>query len=189
MPAPGIASHIGREVEITALDKTWRLSRLTRGLWREWFAWAKTVLPDPLKNAHEHVKNLVMEETALRQLQTALAKPEAARSIEESQLIIAKGMPLDQVNLLLQTISDEQKHHTTVAIDKAASMMSFGSPEINSLLAHPDGMSRLLWLALKKHQPDVTEDDAFEILLQVGNDKMKEIFETLSGVNPTPEKK
>jgi len=44
-------AHLGRETEVQALGRTWKLARFDRATWRQWMDWAKTQLPDPVEEA------------------------------------------------------------------------------------------------------------------------------------------
>ena len=126
-----IAMHVGREQEFTALGKRWKLGRLTRAVWDEFLAWARTVLPDPLDVIAAKVDRL----------------PEAL-----------------------------QKQAVRDAIELSQNYLSPDSPAVRELLGSLPGSVRMLWLLLRKHQPQVTEDEAFEMLVEVGSAVMAAKF-------------
>ncbi len=53
------------------------------------------------------------------------------------------------------------------ALDKAASYISVASPEMRSLLASVEGNAHLVWLLVRKHHPEVTEDEAYELFISL----------------------
>src|SRR5262245_43027442 len=59
------AEHIGREQEIQALGRTWRLSRFTRALWAQFLEWARKVIPNPLDVIKPHLKDFTVEQQNL----------------------------------------------------------------------------------------------------------------------------
>jgi len=135
------ANHLGRESELTALGRTWRISRWTRKIWNDWLDWAKTVLPDPVDTAQKRIEKW-----------PAHLQAEVARD----------------------------------ALDRANMGLSIGSRPVSALMDSPEGACQLLYLLLKKHQPDVTEDDAMDILMEVGLEAVQKRFDRASGTPPVP---
>lgn len=184
-----IASHVGQEQTVEANGKTWTLARLTRAVWRDWFKWAKTVLPDPQGEAHKHVQKLAEEEFRMQKLLNAIRTPSDKRTPAQIELV-EKNPDADPDLLahLIRTNSDEQKHAATIGIDKAASHLSLDSAETQSLLKNLEGLSHLLFLLLKKHQPEVTPEEAYDVLLAIGHKKIEGIIIEASGIAPSSPK-
>lgn len=81
-----------------------------------------------------------------------------------------------------------KEHHQAIgqdALDRANSAISIGSKAVNELLESPEGACYLLFLLVKKHHPDVTQDQAMDILMEVGLEAMKKKFDGASGQAPT----
>ena len=51
-------AHLGRETEVQALGRIWKLARFDRTIWRQWMDWAKTQLPDPVEEALKIIDRL-----------------------------------------------------------------------------------------------------------------------------------
>lgn len=184
----GFASHVGQEQTVQALGQTWKLSRLTRGVWRQFFAWARTILPDPQAEAHKHISRLAKEEYQIRRVHSAVNTPEEHRTPEQRALLaLAENADyLDPGYLAhaLQTNQDEQKQACTVGLDKATSTHSLNSPQIQSLLASIDGITQLMYLRLKPNHPDVTEDQAFSIVEEMSPEEAAASNRLASGESP-----
>jgi hypothetical protein len=174
--------HIGREAEISVNKRTYKLSRLTRAIWRKWFEWARTMLPDPLKVAHAQVTELAREEWRLSK------DAQAA----QADAIVKDGQPADPAKAeeaallwhLVQTNRDEQKFLTRIAIDKAASYLSMDAPETQSLLGAVEGQVELLYLLMKPNHPEITPDDALEIHFAIGEEAMASKLAQAGGTLP-----
>jgi hypothetical protein len=159
-----MAAHVGRE---TTLDdgagRRWRLSRLERRHWREFFAWADKVLPDPLDVAERQVERLARRALAVQQDQ-ALDEPTRAA--------------------LLAANDRQQRQITAQALDQSTSHLSLDSPQVRSLLGSVEGSTELLRLLLQEHQPGASADDAYALLNAVGLGKVHEVFDAAAGAVP-----
>ena len=93
--------------------------------------------------------------------------------------------PLAIVKKDLETWPKEvQEYLVRQALDRATRALSIGSPEVSLLLDSPEGSCRLLYHLLKKNHPDVTEDDAMDILFEVGQEELKKRFDKAAGTPP-----
>lgn len=168
----------GQEQEIEALGKTWRLSRQTRHVWREFALWAKSVLPDPIEAVSRHIDALGLKDA---EIVRTLMKQDAAEKEAATQ---EKRPPIALADKFIQYAETL----TSKALDKAASYLNFGGPELLSLMTCPEGQVRMLWLLLKKHNPDITEDTADDIANEIGPRRMAVVFKTAAGHVPRTEK-
>lgn len=183
-------SHIGREVEANALGRAWRFARWDRGVWVAFADWAKGKLPDPIEAMAKSIDQVAAADMlALRRL---LEADQKAKARYEADLAKCTG---DQERAALPrpvTVADK---YTSIAdmlaqraLDKASSCVSFNSPEMQSLMTNPVGSGYIVWLLLRKHQPDVTEDTAFDVGMELAQrGELPEIFNTTQGkVPPRP---
>lgn len=141
----------GREVTAEALGRSWTFSRWTLTILDDFLTWARTQIPDPLDLATRHVEKMMVEE----------------EKISNKALLAHRNKIKDEL--------------VTGAIKQAASYLDFGSPQVQSLLHSPLGGSHLLMLLLKAHQPDVTEEDAFQIIQEIGDQKLQHIMDVTTG--------
>ena len=77
---------------------------------------------------------------------------------------------------------DLQEKMVTWALEKKSRVLSLGSPEVNALFDDPEGTCHLLYLLLKKHQPDATEDDAMDVFNALGQEVLNKHFDLAAGV-------
>lgn len=164
------ADHIGREVTETVLGKAWTFSRWDRAIHQEFSKWAQTMLPDPLEAVQRNLDKIALKDAAiLRQLQIDdLA--ETKRAIEEKrEAILLHKQYTPFADLLVQK-----------ALDKAGMYLGFGSPEVTSLINTAEGSTHLLFLLLKQHQPEVTPDQAYAVMVSLGP-RLKDVLAAVQG--------
>lgn len=165
------ADHIGVEIEKEALGQKWRFSRWTREVWRALASWAKDVLPDPYEALSKNLDKIALKDAEiLRQLQIA-DNAERVKAKAESRPAILMA---PQFRPFADTMVDK-------IIDKANSYLSFNSPELNSLINSAMGGAQLYYLLLKPNHPDITEEQAYEIMLALSSEDAKEIVAAVSG--------
>ena len=70
------------------------------------------------------------------------------------------------------------------ACDRACDYLGVGSPAVQQCLASLEGSVYLLYLLLKANHPEMTEDMALEIALEVGADRLKATFDAAAGKAP-----
>lgn len=133
-------THIGKEKEIKALGKDWKLARWTREVWDQWLEWAKTRIPDPLERIRPSIEQW----------------PERVQD-----LLVERAM------------------------EKATTVLTMGSPEVQGLMDSLEGLSYLFYLLLRKNHPDVTEDEALAIVLEVGETEAAAAAKVASGQVPS----
>jgi len=96
--------------------------------------------------------------------------------------------PLDAIAKHLNSFSlDAQKYAVDQALDASRSFLSIGSPEIQSVLNSLEGGVRLLWLLLKTHQQNATEDDAYQVAMALGRDRLAAILAAAMGKEGSPQ--
>lgn len=166
----------GREQELTALGKGWKLSVCNRHVWKAFAEFVQTVMPDPIRAVANVIEQVASADAAV--LRGLFAKDKEAKDAKRNEVSLA-----DKYVQMAETI-------TNVAIMKAAARMSFGSYEMLDLLRWPDAQCKMLFLLLRKHQPDISEDTADEILNEIGHlEGFKKLFVTACGQVPPPQKK
>ena len=162
-------SHVGREITIEALGKTWRFGRWTRKIWVDFTSWAKSQLPDPIEATIKNIDKLVLKDAAIvRELQIQ-DQAEIERAKKENRQPVLMAPKYSQIAETL----------TSKALDKSASYLSFNSPEIESLLQSVPGSTYLFFLLLRQNHPDISEDEACEVFIGCSQE---EVFKILSAV-------
>lgn len=122
--------------EVYALGQTWTLSAWDAGVWREFLAWARAKLPDPLATGKKVID----------------AFPATAHDAVVRQSLFDACMPL---------------------VDN--------SPGVQHLLAGHDGASYMLWLLLRPNHPGVTQDDAYAIGRELGEEGLRPALARVRG--------
>jgi len=160
------ATFRGREATFEALGRTWRASRFDVDVIDDFTAWAGTVLPDPLEKSAAQVERLCAREYAVTQ---------------------DKTLSDDEKQRQLFFLRQHQDRLTRLALERASSYLALNSPEVVSLRKHPRGGAQLLHLLLVKHQPDVTLDECFRIMLEIDSDELCRVLAvTMGKAPPTP---
>jgi hypothetical protein len=171
MSANNVAGHIGREYKVTALGKEWTFSRWTRRVWVEFAAWAKKVLPDPITAALAAIEQATIRDAEIMRELTRKDAAEIAKAEKEQKppvLMAGQYKPLSEILV-------------NKAQELASSYLDFNSPQFRSILASPAGASYAMYLLLKPNHPDVTEDDAYDVMTALGGDEIGRIFATVQG--------
>lgn len=173
----GMVNHIGREVTVTALGQSWTFARWVRKTWVALTDYAQTRIPNPLKEAAAVLPEWsVCDAETIRKLAIAdeAEKVKAAAEGRTPVLMASKFSPASDT--LIQK-----------SIDKRATYLGFGSPELGSFMQSVDGMSFIFFLLLKPNHPDVTEDDAYEIMMSMdAADKARVMSVTRGEAQATP---
>jgi hypothetical protein len=168
----------GVEADVQALGRTWRLSRATRAVWRGFADWAREVLPDPLASVAAVIETVAAADAAVMRglMEQDVAGLTRARENGTPAVTVA-----DKYAQMAEVLTQR-------ALDRAGARFNWGCPEMMALLTRPDASARMVWLLLKKHQPDVTEDEADDVANELGPARFAELFVRASGRIP-PEKK
>lgn len=148
----------GRDGEVIVNGKTWKTGRMTLNVIDAFLDWCRPLLPDPLTIATNDVLRL---ERAVRDVQASDA-PDADKAA------------------VVATLRRQQEQVTELAFDRATAYLSWTAPEVQGVLRSPRGAARMLYLLLREHQPDVTEDDAWSVLTALG-EKQRDVFTKASG--------
>lgn len=165
---PDIAPHVGREATLTALGQTWTASRWDLQVWDDFLAWARTALPDPMDVAIAACERTAARERALSErLADTKDKAEAKR---------LQGQISDLQAIQTQTMK--------LGMDKGSSYLAVNSPEVRSLVSSARGSAHALWLLLRKHHPDVTEEVALEIIQQAEPEAINRLWTLVQGRAP-----
>lgn len=141
--------HVGREATFAALGREWRLGRWTRGVWRDWLAWAKRVLPDPLEAVSRVLDQIVAKDAEIYRDLLAKDEAEAAQAKKE-------GRAPRLLTGMYQPTSDQL---LKAGLDKSCSYLSITSPEVRGLLTSPAGSAKMFALLLAKHHPQEAGDE------------------------------
>lgn len=134
-------NQLGQELQFTALGRRWKTARQKHSINREFVAWVKPQLGDPMARLKSVVKDLP-ESVALE------AYRDAKKEAEEIE-----------------------------ALD-------WNSPAVVRFRQTTAGIVYNLYLLLRPYQPDVTEQDAADIINEIGDDKLMEIFARAAGQDP-----
>ncbi len=165
------AAHVGRETTTEAFGVTWSFTRWTRAVWVKFAAWAKDFLPDPIEEVIKHIDKLAVKDAeVIRQVRLA-DQAEMAKAAAEGRPPV----------LLAAGYKEMASEFREKAIEQATCYLSFDSRQMASLTRSVPGASQLFYLLLKPNHPELTEDDAYEILIAVGQAEVDRIFETVSG--------
>lgn len=173
----GMVSHIGREVTVSVMGQSWTFSRWTRKVWIALTDYAKGRVPNPLVEAHAVLPGYIIADAeAIRQLVIA-DEAEKVKAAEEGRLPV----------LMASKFSPSSDMLIQKSIDKRNLYMGFGSPELGAFMQSVDGMSFIFYLLLKPNHPDVTEDDAYEIMMAMdAADKARVMSVTRGDAQATP---
>jgi hypothetical protein len=70
------------------------------------------------------------------------------------------------------------------AVEAAAIPFGIGHPGVQAAVNGLEGTVHVVWLLLKPHHPDATEDDAFDLVMAIGFDEMERRLKKASGESP-----
>lgn len=134
-----ISPHIGREQEVTANGRTWKVARWDREVWWKLLQWARGHVSSPLDLVSKHLDRLCPE---------------------------------------------VQKYAVDRTLEKADTFLSINSELVQSIVKSLEGSVRILWLLLTPYQPAATEDDAFQLVADLGPERLDALFGTALGKVP-----
>ncbi len=154
------ASFRGRETTTEALGRTWKVSRWSLDRMDDFRDWAATQLPDPLE---------IAEKALLRHQRQAW------------QIGNDKSLPDEERAFLLAANQERQERLARLAMEQATGYLSFLSPQVRTLLFDPRGSARLFLTLLREHQPEVTEEQAYQIGEAVGSKEQERIMAVTMG--------
>lgn len=93
--------------------------------------------------------------------------------------------PFDGLERFVDKATTEQfAQLVTRAQERQMAMRSLDSPEVQALLSTLEGKIEQFYCQLKVHHPDVTRDQAFEILAAVGEAEVAKLKTQTSGEPP-----
>lgn len=174
------ANHIGSEEIMTALGRDWKLSRWDRKIWKAWIKWAKGEFPDPVAG----IRNEMLEHAYRDQVMKAEIGREQ-NNIDKQ----AAQIRINELSMRLAASAEVQKQLSKDAVLEAAKVISLGSPKAYELINSPEGAVYLLFLLMQKYQPEVTEDEAAEVYIQVGHEATQKTLDLAAGLAPITKKK
>lgn len=151
-------SFCGKECEVQALGQTWRFGRWTLGVLDEWTDWARGQLPNPIDEAVKVIERMELDEQE--------------RKITNQRLLLTRNKIKDEL--------------VNAAMRRASSYLAFNSPEVQSLMNSPRGAARLVKLLLKTNHPDVSEEQALDLVMALGED-LQRIMLVTAGKSPPGE--
>ena len=173
MSSNNLAGHVGREISKEIAGETWTFARWDRQVWVDFAAWGKSFLPDPLEVAMRNMDQIVLKDAeAMRELQR--------RDEAEEKKARETGRP---AVLMLPKYKQMAEYIVDKALEKAASYLSFNSPEMRSLINSAPGSAQVLFLLLKPHHPEISESQAFDLMQQMSPADIQEVFEVTAGRN------
>lgn len=167
-----LAEHVGREVQITTLGRTWKFSRWTRKVWAEFTAEAQKRIPNPLVEANLVLPDWSRGDAETLRLLIQADREEQAKAREEGRepiLVSDKFRP--NSDLLVEK-----------SIDKRNLYLGFQSKELQSYLFSVPGMSFVFFLLLKPNHPEITDEDAYDVMISVGPTEQARIVQTTQGI-------
>lgn len=171
-----VAAHLGREQEVTALGRTWKLARWDRGVWWRVLEWARGQVPDPLDAATAVIERMAGRQSRLQV--EAKGKPPA------------ESVPLLEEATILERRAEQLLR---IALDKRMVYLSVNAPEIQALMDSLEGSTRVLWELLKPAHGEVTDDDAYGILQHLtasgtaaDPEPLRRVLDTALGRQPAP---
>ncbi len=167
------ANHVGREVTVSALGQDWTFSRWDRRTWEAIAAWAKPLLPNPLREFRAVVAEFAAEDAQI------LRDLYIADLAEEKKAAEEKRLPV----LMAPKYTPFADMMAQKAIDKAACHLEFFGAPMQSVLSSPGGAVQVVYLLLKAKHPDITEDTAEDIATELGK-RLKDIFAICRGEMP-----
>ncbi len=88
---------------------------------------------------------------------------------------------MKHIDKLPEALAARVVQETLVASQR---FLSINSPEVGSILQSLEGSVRVLWLLLRDHQADATEDDAYRLAMTLGKDGMGRLFDVALGKSP-----
>ena len=167
----GMIDHVGREVTIEKFGKQWTFARWTRRVWVDLTNYAQKNLPNPLLEANAVLPQFTAQDAAtLRELIKA--------DMEEAKAAAAEGRePISLANGF-RPASDMLVEK---AMQRRSLYLESSSPEMKSFLGSIVGISYALYLLLREHHPDITEDDAYLLATAFQPDELKNLIETTQG--------
>ncbi len=179
-----VAGHIGRAVTVNVLGKDWTFSRWTRRVWVDFVAFAKQELPNPIDVAMNAVADATTKDMEVIRELSKKDAAELAKAAEEKRppvLMMESYRPIADVLL-------------AKAQELAGCYLDFNGKPINTLLASVTGASYAVYLLLREKHPDVTPDDAYDVMMALPSEAekkaapglvtLKDIFETVRGSVP-----
>jgi hypothetical protein len=86
--------------------------------------------------------------------------------------------------MLARLPAEHHKEIVRLGMEASAEYLSIGSPQVMRCVSSVEGMTHLMYLLLQKHQPGTTEDEAFAIIMEIGQDRMRGVVKEAGGTVP-----
>lgn len=177
--------RISRDCTEWAVGKEWTFSRFTRRVWEAFAAHGRTLVPNPLRELKGVIREITLQDAeTLREVLAADVK-EIDKAKAEGRTPVIVG---DKFRGMADWLADK-------ALEKATSYLSAQSKELSGLLSSHEGSAYLFWLLLKPRHPDITEDEAYDVFVDLemnggadGRQTVERIIRTCNGTAPEPEK-
>lgn len=165
LPAAPTTCFHGRPVTLQALGQTWTFARWEIDKLDAWTDWARRHLPDPLVKVTEQIERMMTQEEE----RTAAARTDAEK--QALQVWLARR----------NRIKDEL---VNAAVKQAGCYLDFLSSEVQSLLRSLRGLAHLTLLLLRDAHPNVTEEQAFALVAELGQVRIQEVLSATMGYAP-----
>jgi hypothetical protein len=108
--------------------------------------------------------------------------------IIEKRLLRERRNPLQLARENLAGLqADEKRALLEAALRQAATAQTVTADELMQYTATPRGAALLLWLSLRKRQPEITEPQAAELLAALGEEEFARLRADVQGQDGTPE--
>lgn len=162
-----MANHVGQSTKIKdSQGRVWTISRQERRHAKQFEEWAKSRIKDPRAVAKDATLDLAKEEVKIRK--------DASLAADEKEAMVF-------------ALRQQQAVYSKSALELASGELSMEHPLVKALAATTDGMSEITRILLADHHPDVTWDDAFALLNDVGQEVIAEAFAKAQGEAPKAE--
>ncbi len=175
----------GRDCEERALGRTWKFSRFTRNVWIELAKEGRRLMPDPIAVAMEAIDAFIDKDAQVLRRLRQQDEEEASRAKAEGRNPI----------LIAGSFTSLSEGLERRAYEKKTAYLSAGSPELQLFIMSPEGQSYLLFLLLKKYQPEIDIDTAYDVYRELavvngqdGRMTVEDIITTCNGRSPEPAK-
>lgn len=129
-------------------------------------------------------------ETELKALGKTWTLARWTRDVWEEFLVWARTQLPDPIEVALRHVDQLPpaiaEKLVAEALKQATGYLSIGSPRVTELLNSPEGITRLIWLLLRKHHPEASEDTALAIVFEVGAESLQAKIDQAAGVQSAP---
>jgi hypothetical protein len=176
---------IGRDCEETAIGRPWKFSKFTRLVWADLAQEGRRLMPDPVVAMLEVCDAVAAKDSEIiRKL----------RAADSEEIVKAKAEKRDPI-LVAPLYEPIMKGFEDRAFVMKTRYLSAGSPDLNEFLMSTEGQSYLFFLLLRKYQPEITDEIAYDVYRDLGVNNGRDgrktpnqIIDICNGTAPEPAK-